>query len=256
MYENFSIYVVNDEILNCISDIIFKLGKLEIFSCDIKNETSKIDPFDRQEFLKIDQIRDIEIDSKFNFKYPKAQLINPLIDNLFKWLNNAKNKTHPLIYIPIFLYGLLFIQPFNDYENIKKWVRLLLANYNNFFANITFPKNIFNCQKFYVAINNSYQGNDINDFIIYFLNIINESLDKYMIKEKIVIDFDKVKTTKLLNVMEKNKPMTAYEIMEKLNIKSKETLRNTYLNDAIKRGIVFLTIPNKPTSRHQMYYKI
>ena len=115
MYENFSIYVVNDEILNCISDIIFKLGKLEIFSCDIKNEPSKIDPFDRQEFLKIDQIRDIEIDSKFNFKYPKAQLINPLIDNLFKWLNNAKNKTHPLIYIPIFLYWLLFIQPFNDY---------------------------------------------------------------------------------------------------------------------------------------------
>jgi len=56
--------------------------------------------------------------------------------------------------------------------------------------------------------------------------------------------------------MKKDQPMSAYEIMKKLNIKSKETFRNSYLDIAIKEGLVNRTIPDKPTSRHQMYYKI
>lgn len=51
-------------------------------------------------------------------------------------------------------------------------------------------------------------------------------------------------------------PMTANEIMEKLGIKSKETLRKNYLEPAIKEGFVSLTIPDKPTSKNQRYYKI
>ena len=60
---------------------------------------------------------------------------------------------------------------------------------------------------------------------------------------------------KLLDVMETGKPMTANKIMEKLGIKSKETLRGQYLDPAIKQGFVNLTIPDKPTSKNQMYYK-
>ena len=41
----------------------------------------------------------------------------------------------------------------------------------------------------------------------------------------------------------------------KLEIKSKDTFRNNYLNLAIKQGLVNLTIPDKPTSKNQMYYK-
>ena len=49
--------------------------------------------------------------------------------------------------------------------------------------------------------------------------------------------------------------MELEEIMEKLEIKSKETLRGRYLDPAIKQGLVNLTIPDKPTSKNQMYYK-
>ena len=56
--------------------------------------------------------------------------------------------------------------------------------------------------------------------------------------------------------MEYNVPLTATEIMEKLGIKSKETLRSSYLEPAIQEGLVELTIPDKPTSKNQMYYKI
>ena len=65
-----------------------------------------------------------------------------------------------------------------------------------------------------------------------------------------------ININKLLSVMEYNIPMTANEIMEKLEIKSKETLRATYLDPAIKAALVCLTIPDKPTSKNQMYYKV
>ena len=61
---------------------------------------------------------------------------------------------------------------------------------------------------------------------------------------------------KLLQIMDYNVPMTAKEIMNKLKIKSKETLRSTYLNPAIDEGLIALTIPDKPTSKNQRYYKI
>ncbi len=64
-----------------------------------------------------------------------------------------------------------------------------------------------------------------------------------------------ININKLLDVMESSKPMTATEIMKKLGIKSKETLRGQYLDPAIRKGLVSLTIPDKPTSRNQMYYK-
>lgn len=43
--------------------------------------------------------------------------------------------------------------------------------------------------------------------------------------------------------------------MEKLNIKSKTTLRNGYLHPAIKQGLVKLKNPDKPNSSRQTYYK-
>ncbi len=65
-----------------------------------------------------------------------------------------------------------------------------------------------------------------------------------------------ININKLLSVMEYGIPITSNEIMKKIKIKSKETLRATYLNPAIEDGVVELTIPDKPTSKNQMYYKV
>ena len=62
--------------------------------------------------------------------------------------------------------------------------------------------------------------------------------------------------TKLLDVMDEGVLMSANEIMEKLGIKSKETLRANYLNHAIENGLVKLAMPDKPTSKNQRYYKV
>lgn len=59
-----------------------------------------------------------------------------------------------------------------------------------------------------------------------------------------------ININKLLSVMEYGIPITSNEIMKKIKIKSKETLRATYLNPAIEDGVVELTIPDKPTSKN------
>lgn len=56
--------------------------------------------------------------------------------------------------------------------------------------------------------------------------------------------------------MDYNIPMTLCEIMKKLGLKSKDSFRDNYLNPALDNGLIKMTLPDKPTSKNQMYYKI
>ena len=49
---------------------------------------------------------------------------------------------------------------------------------------------------------------------------------------------------------------SANELMNLLKIKSKETLRGTYLNPAIENGLVKMTLPHKPNSKIKNITKI
>ena len=60
---------------------------------------------------------------------------------------------------------------------------------------------------------------------------------------------------KMLDLMEYDVPYTANSIMEKLGLKSKETLRKNYLNPAMESGLIRMTLPDKPNSRNQRYVK-
>ena len=89
-----------------------------------------------------------------------------------------------------------------------------------------------------------------NVFIEFMLKMIDETLDEAISTSPLPITNETININKLLVVMESGKPMTATEIIEKLGIKSKETLRGQYLDPAIKQGLVSLTIPDKPTSKN------
>ncbi len=62
-----------------------------------------------------------------------------------------------------------------------------------------------------------------------------------------------VQINKLMKVLE-TYPQSAQ--MHKLNLKSRVGFRKNYLNPAIEAGLVGMTIPDKPTSKSQMYFKI
>lgn len=60
---------------------------------------------------------------------------------------------------------------------------------------------------------------------------------------------------RLLEIMEYDIPLSANEIMTRLGIKSKETLRASYLNPALENGLIKMTIPDKPNSKNQKHIK-
>ena len=87
------------------------------------------------------------------------------------------------------------------------------------------------------------------------LKMIDETLDEAIETSFLPITNELININRLLDVVELNTPITASEIMAKLGIKSKETLRSQYLDPAIKQGLINLTIPDKPTSKNQKYYR-
>ena len=61
---------------------------------------------------------------------------------------------------------------------------------------------------------------------------------------------------KLLDVMEFDVSYNTAELLDKLNLKSRETFRKNYLNPALEMNLIQMTVPDKPTSRNQRYIKI
>lgn len=60
---------------------------------------------------------------------------------------------------------------------------------------------------------------------------------------------------KLLDVMEFDVSYNTAELLDKLNLKSRETFRKNYLNPALEMNLIRMTVPDKTTSRNQRYIK-
>ena len=192
------------------------------------------------------------------FVCPPEEMINPLMNNLFEWLKKNKDTIHPLILSSVFHYEFVFIHPFSDGNGriARLWHNSLLYQWKDIFEYLPIESKIHKYQKeYYKAIAESHKNGNSNSFINFMLKMIDETLDEAISTSHLPITNELLNITKLLDIMEINTPLTANEIMIKLGIKSKETLRSQYLDPAIKQGFINLTIPNKPTSKNQKYYK-
>lgn len=190
---------------------------------------------------------------------PPPEQVSELMNQLFNWMKKFKNELHPLILSAVFHYEFVFIHPFKDGNGrtARLWHNILLSNWKEIFEYLPIESQLKKYQDgYYKAIADCNLKGDSTIFIEFMLKMIDEVLDEAINTSRMPITENTVNINKLLDVMEYNKPMTANEIMEKLGIKSKETLRSTYLDPAIEEGVVALTIPDKPTSKNQMYYKI
>lgn len=192
------------------------------------------------------------------FMCPSPHMVNDLMQNLFDWLKENKNKIHPLILSSVFHYEFVFIHPFSDGNGrtVRLWQNALLYNWKELFEYLPIESQIHKYQNNYykaIAICNGL-GNS-TEFIEFMLKMIDETLDEALKTPSTPINEEIININKLLECLERNTPLSANEIMEKLNIKSKNTLRNKYLHPAINQGLIKLTIPDKPNSSKQMYYK-
>lgn len=192
------------------------------------------------------------------FVCPPGDRVNSLMNDLFEWLNENKDTIHPLILSSIFHYEFVFIHPFTNGNGrtVRLWQNSILYKWKDIFEYLPIESKIHKYQdEYYDSIAKCHKNANSNVFIEFMLKMIDETLDEAISTSHLPITNETININKLLDVMESGKPMTATEIMEKLGIKSKETLRGQYLDSAIKQGLVSLTIPDKPTSKNQMYYK-
>lgn len=193
------------------------------------------------------------------FMAPPQDRVPELMEELFNFMKREKNNINPLILSSIFHYEFVFIHPFSDGNGrmARLWQTVILSNYKEVFEYLPIENQIKKYQEeYYNSIAHCHINGNSNEFIEFMLKMFDEVLDEIISSASQALTQNNVYLIKLLDVMDSNTPMTANQIMKKLNIKSKETFRANYLDPALNEGLVKMTIPDKPTSKNQMYYKV
>ena len=189
---------------------------------------------------------------------PKPEMVNNLMEQLFNWMKENKDKVHPLILSSVFHYEFVFIHPFSDGNGrtVRLWQNILLANWENIFEYVPIESQIKEYQEeYYFVINECNIKGDATSFIEFMLKMIDEVLNNLIESTSILTNHISTYVKKLLDVMEEDTNMSAKELMAKLGLKSRKSFRDNYLNPAIENGLIKLSFPDKPTSKNQTYYK-
>ncbi|MGI6360131.1 MAG: Fic family protein [Acholeplasmatales bacterium] len=110
---------------------------------------------------------------------PPPEQINLLINQLFNWMKENKNKIHPLIVSSVFHYEFVFIHPFSDGNGriARLWQNVILSKFEIIFEYMPIETQIKKYQKeYYQAINISNQSGDSTVFIEFMLKVIDETI--------------------------------------------------------------------------------
>ena len=212
---------------------------------DAYERIKEIDPYDIEELKKSHGIMTkyvVDISGEFRnsdegvfddrgrciFIAPPPYLVPSLMDDLFNWMQDEKDNTHPLILSCIFHYEFVFIHPFCDGNGriARLWHTTLLSKWKPIFEYIPLESQI----------------DKILDDISKQVNEDIEQIDSNI--------------KKLLDVMEDDVSYSSNELMQKLNLKAKEGFRRNYLRPAIDQNLIYMTIPDKPKSKNQRYIKV
>ncbi len=192
------------------------------------------------------------------FMAPPAKMVPELMANLFDWLSCSKGKVHPLIMAAVFHYEFVFIHPFSDGNGrmARLWHSAFLTKWNPIFEYIPIESQIEKFQDdYYGSIAKCHTEGSSNTFILFILEQIDKILDE--ITEQISASAENLSeyVKKLLDVMEYDTPYTLATLMERLELKSKETVRRHYIHPALELGLIQMTLPAQPQSRNQRYIK-
>lgn len=192
------------------------------------------------------------------FMAPPARLVPDQMTALFQWMRSAADDVHPLILSSVFHYEFVFIHPFADGNGrmARLWQTALLAKWNPVFQYLPTESRIQAFQTaYYDAISRCHSAGNSDAFIEFMLSKIDETLDVAKTQASAEGASISEYVRRMLDVMEYEEPYTAARIMAMLGLKSKETLRKNYINPALEAGLIVMGLPDKPTSRNQVYIR-
>ena len=152
-----------------------------------------------------------------------------------------------------------YLHPYFDGNGrmARLWHTALLSKWKPIFEYIPLESQTEKFQdEYYNAIAACHGEGRAHTFIEFMLRMIDSVLDE--LAEQIARADDRLPlcVKKLMDHMEYDTPYTAAELMQRLELKSRNALRNNYLSPAMRLGLVVMTIPDKPNSRNQRYIKI
>lgn len=192
------------------------------------------------------------------FIAPPEDLVPKLIEELFEWLKKD-NETPILIKSCVFHYEFVFIHPFGDGNGriARLWQNVLLSKWNPIFEYTPIESQIQKYQStYYEKISQCHKNGNSNEFIEFMLEMIDKTLDEILISVQKESRNISEQVNKLLEIMEKGIPYSANDLLKKLGVKTKETLRSSYLNPAIENHLIVMSLPDKPNSKNQKYIKL
>ena len=119
---------------------------------------------------------DVEI-----FMAPSHKMVPTLMDNLFNWMIENKDKVNPLILSSVFHYEFVFIHPFGDGNGrtARIWQTAILANWEKAFTYLPIESMIKkNQNEYYKVIDNCNKAGNSTEFIEFMLKMISDTIDE------------------------------------------------------------------------------
>ena len=164
-----------------------------------------------------------------------------------------------MILAAVFHYEFVFIHPYSDGNGrmARLWHTVLLSKWKPVFEFIPIESQIEKFQsEYYDAIAQCHKNGNSDVFVEFMLERIDSILDEIIGQAGEESRFISPYVEKLLGIMTEGVPLSANEIMSRLNLVSKENLRKNYIHPALAFGLIKMTIPDKPNSRNQRYIKM
>ena len=267
-YEQVSDIIDNKDVVGPKDDIIAVKNAIEAY-----NEIENIDPYNVNDLLKLhgimmkdlvkepgkirtQQVGVYDENRTLVHRAPSYKLVDGLLKNLFDWLKSS-NDFHILIKSSIFHYEFEFIHPFVDGNGRmgRLFQTALLSKWRPIFLWIPIESIIKEHQReYYYAITQSNNEGKSNTFVLFMLRVINKAIDNLLTETNDYLESARKRVSSLLQVMD-TYAQSADVLMKKLNLKSRLGFRKNYLDPALELGVIKMTVPDKPRSKNQKYYK-
>lgn len=191
------------------------------------------------------------------FMAPPHKMVPTLMDNLFNWMIENKDKVNPLILSSVFHYEFVFIHPFHDGNGrtARIWQTGILSNWEKAFTYLPIESMIKkNQEEYYKVIDNCNKAGESTEFIEFMLKMINDTIDDVInsreMKDKLELLLSE-NESKIIECIKRNVLIGAKDIIEQTSIADRTARR--ILSKLAENGMIEIVGNNQSPNKK---YKI